>query len=169
MQLFPGHRHREQTAPEGRLRHALADLTKHKITGLLSPDRKYIDSQTLLTHINHSEIPETRTITSEREDGKSGSTVRRQLNLHPRTALPSRGPTRRKNPSLILISTPFWPQSKGKLRIATLVRTNSSFMSGVCDILLHLFSEPACLAVKPLDLHLVNVGSIPTGPTHGEV
>ena len=28
---------------------------------------------------------------------------------------------------------------------------------------------PACLAVKPLDLHLVNVGSIPTGPTHGEV
>ena len=27
---------------------------------------------------------------------------------------------------------------------------------------------PACLAVKPLDLHLVNVGSIPTGPTHGE-
>ena len=28
---------------------------------------------------------------------------------------------------------------------------------------------PACLAVKPLDLHLVNVGSIPTGPTHVEV
>ena len=28
---------------------------------------------------------------------------------------------------------------------------------------------PACLAVKPLDLHLVHVGSIPTGPTHGEV
>ena len=28
---------------------------------------------------------------------------------------------------------------------------------------------PAGLAVKPLDLHLVNVGSIPTGPTHGEV
>ena len=27
---------------------------------------------------------------------------------------------------------------------------------------------PAGLAVK-LDLHLVNVGSIPTGPTHGEV
>ena len=27
---------------------------------------------------------------------------------------------------------------------------------------------PAGLAVKPLDLHLVNVGSIPTGPTHGE-
>ena len=26
----------------------------------------------------------------------------------------------------------------------------------------------AGLAVKPLDLHLVNVGSIPTGPTHGE-
>ena len=29
-------------------------------------------------------------------------------------------------------------------------------------------SGPAGLAVKPLDLHLVNVGSIPTGPTHGE-
>ena len=28
---------------------------------------------------------------------------------------------------------------------------------------------PAGLAVKPLDLHVVNVGSIPTGPTHGEV
>ena len=28
---------------------------------------------------------------------------------------------------------------------------------------------PAGLAVKPLDLHLVNVGSIPTGPAHGEV
>ena len=28
--------------------------------------------------------------------------------------------------------------------------------------------RPACLAVKPLDLHLVTVGSIPTGPTHGE-
>ena len=28
---------------------------------------------------------------------------------------------------------------------------------------------PAGLAVKPLDLHLVNVGSIPTGPMHGEV
>ena len=27
---------------------------------------------------------------------------------------------------------------------------------------------PAGLAVYPLDLHLVNVGSIPTGPTHGE-
>ena len=27
---------------------------------------------------------------------------------------------------------------------------------------------PAGLAVKPLDLHLVNVGSIPTGPTHSE-
>ena len=27
---------------------------------------------------------------------------------------------------------------------------------------------PAGLAVKPLDLHMVNVGSIPTGPTHGE-
>ena len=26
----------------------------------------------------------------------------------------------------------------------------------------------AGLAVKPLDLHLVNVGSVPTGPTHGE-
>ena len=24
------------------------------------------------------------------------------------------------------------------------------------------------IVVKPLDLHLVNVGSIPTGPTHGE-
>ena len=31
------------------------------------------------------------------------------------------------------------------------------------------FKGPACLAVKPLDLHLVNVGSILTGPTHGEV
>ena len=29
--------------------------------------------------------------------------------------------------------------------------------------------RPACLAVIPLDLHVVNVGSIPTGPTHGEV
>ena len=27
---------------------------------------------------------------------------------------------------------------------------------------------PAGLAVQPLVLHLVNVGSIPTGPTHGE-
>ena len=27
---------------------------------------------------------------------------------------------------------------------------------------------PADLAVKQLHLHLVNVGSIPTGPTHGE-
>ena len=27
---------------------------------------------------------------------------------------------------------------------------------------------PVGLAVKPLDLHEVNVGSIPTGPTHGE-
>ena len=27
---------------------------------------------------------------------------------------------------------------------------------------------PACLAVKPLHLHLVNVGSIPTAPMHGE-
>ena len=26
----------------------------------------------------------------------------------------------------------------------------------------------AGLVVPPLDLHLVNVGSIPTGPTHGE-
>ena len=26
-----------------------------------------------------------------------------------------------------------------------------------------------CVVVQPLDLHLVNVGSIPTGPTHGEV
>ena len=30
------------------------------------------------------------------------------------------------------------------------------------------FPGPAGLAVKPLDLHVVNVGSIPTGPTHGE-
>ena len=30
-------------------------------------------------------------------------------------------------------------------------------------------SGHAGLAVKPLDLHLVKVGSIPTGPTHGEV
>ena len=28
---------------------------------------------------------------------------------------------------------------------------------------------PASIAVQQLDLHLVNVGSIPTGPTHGEV
>ena len=28
---------------------------------------------------------------------------------------------------------------------------------------------PASLAVKPLNLHLVIVGSIPIGPTHGEV
>ena len=34
---------------------------------------------------------------------------------------------------------------------------------------IHMWEGPACLAVKPLDLHLVNVGSIPTGPTHGEV
>ena len=27
---------------------------------------------------------------------------------------------------------------------------------------------PAGLAVKNLDLHVVNVGSIPTGPTHGK-
>ena len=27
---------------------------------------------------------------------------------------------------------------------------------------------PAGLAVKPLGLHVVHVGSIPTGPTHGE-
>ena len=27
---------------------------------------------------------------------------------------------------------------------------------------------PAGLAVKPLDLHLVNMASIHTGPTHGE-
>ena len=27
---------------------------------------------------------------------------------------------------------------------------------------------PACLAVKPLGLHVVNVDSIPTGATHGE-
>ena len=33
----------------------------------------------------------------------------------------------------------------------------------------HQKSGPAGIAVKPLDLHLVNVGSIPTGPTHGEV
>ena len=31
------------------------------------------------------------------------------------------------------------------------------------------FAEgPVGLAVKPLDLHLLNVGSISTGPTHGE-
>ena len=30
-------------------------------------------------------------------------------------------------------------------------------------------SGPAGLAVKPLDLHVVSVGSIPTGPSHGEV
>ena len=34
-------------------------------------------------------------------------------------------------------------------------------------IILNL-AGPAGLAVKPLDLHLVNVASIPTGPTHGE-
>ena len=28
---------------------------------------------------------------------------------------------------------------------------------------------PAGLVLQPLDLHLVNVGSIPTGPTHAEV
>ena len=28
--------------------------------------------------------------------------------------------------------------------------------------------QPLDLNVQPLDLHLVNVGSIPTGPTHGE-
>ena len=27
---------------------------------------------------------------------------------------------------------------------------------------------PAGLVVKPIDLHLINLGSIPTGPTHGE-
>ena len=32
----------------------------------------------------------------------------------------------------------------------------------------YITGGPAGLAVKPLDLHLVNVGSIPTGPTHGE-
>ena len=39
-----------------------------------------------------------------------------------------------------------------------------SSISSFCD-----FWGPAGLAVKPLDLHVVNVGSIPTGPTHGEV
>ena len=34
---------------------------------------------------------------------------------------------------------------------------------------LPLSKEPAGLVVQPLDLHLVNVGAIPTGPTHGEV
>ena len=28
---------------------------------------------------------------------------------------------------------------------------------------------PAGLAVEPLDLHVVNTGSIPVAPTHGEV
>ena len=37
--------------------------------------------------------------------------------------------------------------------------------SHICSLL----KGPAGLAVKPLDLHMVNVGSIPTGPTHGEV
>ena len=31
-----------------------------------------------------------------------------------------------------------------------------------------MLGGPAGLAVKPLGLHLVNVGSIPTGHTHGE-
>ena len=35
------------------------------------------------------------------------------------------------------------------------------------DQLVH--QGPAGLAVKPLDLHVVHVGSIPAGPTHGEV
>ena len=30
------------------------------------------------------------------------------------------------------------------------------------------YAGPAGLADKPLDLHLLNVGSIPTGPTHGK-
>ena len=29
-------------------------------------------------------------------------------------------------------------------------------------------SGPACLAVQPLGLHVVHVGSVPTGPAHGE-
>ena len=31
-----------------------------------------------------------------------------------------------------------------------------------------MIQGPAGLAVKPLGLHMVNVGSITTGPTHGE-
>ena len=34
---------------------------------------------------------------------------------------------------------------------------------------IHRLGRPAGLAVKPLDLHLVNLGSIPTGPTYGEM
>ena len=33
---------------------------------------------------------------------------------------------------------------------------------------LHLTQELLVIVVQPLHLHLVNVGSIPTGPTHGE-
>ena len=31
-----------------------------------------------------------------------------------------------------------------------------------------IIKGPAGLAVNPLDLHVVHVGSIPTGPTHGK-
>ena len=46
-------------------------------------------------------------------------------------------------------------------------RTASSYLQANVDF---IFPQkgPAGLAVKLLDLHLVNVGSIPTGPTHGE-
>ena len=37
------------------------------------------------------------------------------------------------------------------------------------DLAIERTQGPAGLAVRPLDLHLVIVGSIPTGPTHGEL
>ena len=42
------------------------------------------------------------------------------------------------------------------------------FVHGSGDLHGIVVQGPACLAVKPLDLHMVNVASIPTGPTHGE-
>ena len=43
-------------------------------------------------------------------------------------------------------------------------------MNTVCSLNLHVVNTkgPAGLAVKPLGVHLVIVGSIPTAPTHGE-
>ena len=38
----------------------------------------------------------------------------------------------------------------------------------ILDSIFTAAQGPAGLAVMPLDLHLVNVGWIPTGPTHGE-
>ena len=68
-----------------------------------------------------------------------------------------------------------WNQQKSRKKkfIAQLLHLDSSPRGGRDDdhALAGANSEgggPAGLNVKPLDLHLVNVDSIPTGPTHGE-